>query len=86
LQKIQGENTISILPTGCPSSHYFRLWRDFTSVFGLVTVKQAALIAEYQTRLPQKALLENKLRELRAFAEASGSEGCSANLNTVKVF
>ena len=29
-----------------------------------------ALIAEYQTRLPQKALLENKLRELRELAEA----------------
>jgi len=31
-----------------------------------------ALIAEYQTRLPQKALLENKLRELRELAEAEG--------------
>jgi predicted nuclease of restriction endonuclease-like (RecB) superfamily len=29
-----------------------------------------ALIAEYQTHLPQKALLENKLRELRELAEA----------------
>ncbi|MDR3212084.1 MAG: PDDEXK nuclease domain-containing protein [Planctomycetota bacterium] len=29
-----------------------------------------ALIAEYQTHLPQKALLENKLRELRDLAEA----------------
>jgi hypothetical protein len=33
-----------------------------------------ALIAEYQTRLPQKALLENKLRELRELAEAGGLE------------
>ena len=31
-----------------------------------------ALIAEYQMRLPQKALLENKLRELRELAEAEG--------------
>jgi len=31
-----------------------------------------ALIAEYQTHLPQKALLANKLRELRELAE-SGS-------------
>jgi len=31
-----------------------------------------ALIAEYQTHLPQKALLENKLRELRELAEAEG--------------
>ena len=30
------------------------------------------LIAEYQTRLPQKALLENKLRELRELAETEG--------------
>ncbi|MCL2141441.1 MAG: hypothetical protein FWH46_00960 [Methanimicrococcus sp.] len=28
------------------------------------------LIAEYQTHLPQKALLVNKLRELRELAEA----------------
>jgi predicted nuclease of restriction endonuclease-like (RecB) superfamily len=31
-----------------------------------------ALIADYQTHLPQKALLENKLRELRELAEAEG--------------
>jgi len=31
-----------------------------------------ALIAEYQTHLPQKALLTNKLRELRELAEAEG--------------
>ena len=31
-----------------------------------------ALIAEYQTHLPQKALLENKLCELRELAEAEG--------------
>jgi len=31
-----------------------------------------ALIAEYQTHLPQKALLTNKLRELRELAEADG--------------
>jgi hypothetical protein len=31
-----------------------------------------ALIAEYQTHLPQKALLTNKLRELREIAEAEG--------------
>jgi hypothetical protein len=31
-----------------------------------------ALIADYQTRLPRKALLENKLRELRELAEAEG--------------
>jgi predicted nuclease of restriction endonuclease-like (RecB) superfamily len=33
-----------------------------------------ALIADYQTHLPQKALLENKLRELRELAEAEGLE------------
>jgi predicted nuclease of restriction endonuclease-like (RecB) superfamily len=31
-----------------------------------------ALIAEYQTHLPQKELLENKLRELRELAEVEG--------------
>ena len=31
-----------------------------------------ALIADYQTHLPQKSLLENKLRELRELAEAEG--------------
>jgi hypothetical protein len=31
-----------------------------------------ALIAEYQTHLPQKALLANKLRELRELAETEG--------------
>jgi len=31
-----------------------------------------ALIAEYQTHLPQKALLANKLRELRELAEVEG--------------
>jgi len=31
-----------------------------------------ALIADYQTRLPQKALLQNKLRELRELAESEG--------------
>jgi hypothetical protein len=31
-----------------------------------------ALIAEYQTHLPQKALLTNKLRELRELAKAEG--------------
>jgi hypothetical protein len=31
-----------------------------------------ALIAEYQTHLPQKSLLANKLRELREMAEAAG--------------
>ena len=31
-----------------------------------------AMIAEYQTHLPQKALLANKLRELRELAEAEG--------------
>ena len=31
-----------------------------------------ALIAEYQTHLPQKTLLQNKLRELRELAEADG--------------
>jgi predicted nuclease of restriction endonuclease-like (RecB) superfamily len=31
-----------------------------------------ALIADYQTYLPQKGLLENKLRELRELAEAEG--------------
>jgi len=30
------------------------------------------LVADYQTRLPQKALLADKLRELRELAEASG--------------
>jgi len=32
----------------------------------------STLIAEYQTHLPQKALLTNKLRELRELAEAEG--------------
>jgi hypothetical protein len=31
-----------------------------------------ALIAEYQTHLPQKSLLANKLRELRELAESEG--------------
>jgi len=31
-----------------------------------------ALIAKYQTHLPEKALLTNKLRELRELAEAEG--------------
>jgi hypothetical protein len=31
-----------------------------------------ALIAEYQTYLPQKSMLANKLRELRELAEAEG--------------
>ena len=31
-----------------------------------------ALIAEYQTHLPQKTLLESKLRELRELAELEG--------------
>ena len=31
-----------------------------------------ALIAEYQTHLPRKAVLETKLRELRELAEAEG--------------
>jgi len=31
-----------------------------------------ALIADYQTHLPQKALLADKLRELRELAEAEG--------------
>jgi len=31
-----------------------------------------AMIAEYQTHLPQKELLANKLRELRELAEAEG--------------
>jgi hypothetical protein len=34
-----------------------------------------ALIAEYQTHLPQKALLENKLRELRELRELAEAEG-----------
>jgi predicted nuclease of restriction endonuclease-like (RecB) superfamily len=34
-----------------------------------------ALIAEYQTHLPQKTLLANKLRELRELAEAEGLAG-----------
>jgi len=33
-----------------------------------------ALIAEYQTHLPQKTLLQNKLRELRELAEMEGLE------------
>jgi hypothetical protein len=33
------------------------------------------LIAEYQTHLPQKALLQSKLRELRELAEAGDLAG-----------
>ena len=33
-----------------------------------------ALIAEYQLHLPDKALLENKLRELKELAEAEEND------------
>ena len=40
--------------------------------YALARSASPALIADYQTHLPQKALLENKLRELRELAEAEG--------------
>jgi predicted nuclease of restriction endonuclease-like (RecB) superfamily len=45
---------------------------DEVAEYALSRSMSPALIAEYQTRLPQKALLENKLRELRELAEAEG--------------
>ena len=38
----------------------------------LDAVCRRQLIANYQTHLPEKALLTNKLRELRELAEAEG--------------
>ena len=40
--------------------------------YALSRSMSSTLIAEYQTHLPQKALLTNKLRELRELAEAEG--------------
>jgi len=40
--------------------------------YALSRSMSAAMIAEYQTHLPQKELLANKLRELRELAEAEG--------------
>jgi predicted nuclease of restriction endonuclease-like (RecB) superfamily len=45
---------------------------DAVVEYALSRSMSPALIAEYQTHLPQKALLENKLRELRELAEAEG--------------
>ena len=48
--------------------------KDDTVVeYALSRTMSPALIAEYQTYLPEKALLENKLRELRELAEAEES-------------
>ncbi|MCL2079528.1 MAG: PDDEXK nuclease domain-containing protein [Oscillospiraceae bacterium] len=47
--------------------------KDDTVVeYALSRSMSPALIADYQTHLPQKALLQNKLRELRKLAEAEG--------------
>ena len=47
--------------------------KDDTVVeYALSRSMSPAMIAEYQTRLPQKAVLESKLRELRELAEAEG--------------
>ena len=47
--------------------------KDDTVVeYALSRSMSPALIAEYQTHLPQKALLTNKLRELRELAQAEG--------------
>ena len=47
--------------------------KDDTVVeYALSRSMSPALIAEYQTHLPKKALLTNKLRELRELAEAEG--------------
>ena len=40
--------------------------------YALSRIMSPALIADYQTHLPQKSLLANKLRELRELAEAEG--------------
>ena len=45
---------------------------DAVVEYALSRSMSPALIAEYQTHLPQKNLLENKLRELRELAEAEG--------------
>ena len=45
---------------------------DAVVEYALSRSMSPALIAEYQTHLPQKALLENKLRELRELAESDG--------------
>jgi len=45
---------------------------DAVVEYALSRSMSPALIAEYQTHLPQKALLTNKLRELRELAEAGG--------------
>ena len=54
--------------------------KDDTVVeYALSRSMSPALIAEYQTHLPQKALLANKLRELRELAEAEGLVDDDAN-------
>ena len=45
---------------------------DAVVEYALSRSMSPALIAEYQTHLPQKALLTNKLRELRELAETEG--------------
>jgi len=45
---------------------------DAVVEYALSRSMSPALIAEYQMHLPKKALLENKLRELRELAEAEG--------------
>ena len=45
---------------------------DAVVEYALSRSMSPALIAEYQTHLPQKALLTNKLRELREYAQAEG--------------
>jgi len=48
---------------------------DEVAEYALSRSMSPALIAEYQTYLPQKALLTSKLRELRELAEAEGLVG-----------
>jgi predicted nuclease of restriction endonuclease-like (RecB) superfamily len=43
-----------------------------------------ALIADYQMHLPQKSLLQNKLRELREFVEAEGLSDDEAEIEILK--
>jgi hypothetical protein len=49
--------------------------KDDTVVeYALSRSMSPALVADYQLKLPEKALLENKLRELAALAESSSDE------------
>jgi len=66
-------NILILMAAKSDEEREFYLLLDDTVVeYALSRSMSPALIAEYQTHLPQKALLENKLRELREFAEAEG--------------